>query len=269
MHNIISRSLLILSLASAVPLLNQSETRAGDHNCCCQSCRQPCGRCNCGAPQTAYQPVVETQYAQQPVWQQRDVVATEYRNEQTIETVPKTVMENVTVDEGGYQTVWVPRLTTKAVARTVYQTRTACRTVPYQVTRRVTECATQTVPYQSVRYAPTNGSAIGYSTSPGYASAIVPPNYSGNTIASSSYPTLASSRIAPTPAGGSSIANSSAGRVPDSRFAEAPVTAITPRSASTASRSSGTGADNRMAERSSLFVPAPSAAQVWRSTVTR
>src|SRR4029077_14845519 len=96
-------------------------------NCCCQTCRQPCGHCTCTAPRTTYQPVVETQYTQQPVLQQRDVVATEYRNETVLETVPTTVVENVTVDEGSYQTVWVPRLTTKAVARTTYQTRAADR----------------------------------------------------------------------------------------------------------------------------------------------
>lgn len=269
MHNLIRSSLLILSLASSVPLLIQGETLAGGHNCCCQSCRQPCGSCHCATPQTAYQPVIETQYAQQPVWQQRDVVATEYRNEQTLETVPTTVMENVTVDEGGYQTVWVPRLTTKAVARTVYQTRTACRTVPYQVTRRVNECTTQTVPYQSVRYVPSNGTAIGYSGTPGYAMSSFPPSHSYGGIASGSYPTLATSRITPTPVVGSSIGMTPIGRMPESRFAEAPVTPITPRSAAISPRWHGHALDYRTADRSSQFVPAPSAAQVWRSTAIR
>ena len=160
--------LVIAALAAIVPLAFQSETVAGGRHCCCRTCRQPCGRCTCApavapavpiVPQTTYQPIVETQYAQQPVLQQRDVTATEYRTEPVLETVPATVYENVTIDEGSYQTVWVPRLTTRSLAHTTYQARTAYRTVPYQVTRRVSEYATQTVPYQAVRYVPTIASA--------------------------------------------------------------------------------------------------------------
>lgn len=268
MHHFVRSCLLVMSLATAVPLINQEDVLAGGQNCCCQSCRQPCGRCSCGAPQTAYQPVVETQYAQQPVWQTRDVVETAYRNEQTLETVPATVMENVTVDEGGYQQVWVPRLTTRQVARTVYQTRTACRTVPYQVTRRVAECTTQTVPYQTVRYVPTNGTAIGcaphHHHHHGHASATLPPPYSGSATAYGSYPTLASSPNYPTPVIGTSIYPSD--RRPEGRFADAPVTPIRPRYAS---RWNDNDSSYRMAERDLPFVPAPSAAQVWRSTAVR
>src|SRR5260221_8778525 len=140
MLNLIRSSVIIVVAAATITVPNRNPIQAGGRNCCCQTCRQPCGHCNCqapAAPPTAYRPVVETQYAQQPVLQQRDVVATEFRNEAVVETVPATVVENVTVDEGSYQTVWVPRLTTRAVARTSYQTRTSFRTVPYQVTQRV------------------------------------------------------------------------------------------------------------------------------------
>jgi hypothetical protein len=94
---------------------------------CCHSCQQPVTRCGCQA-----NPV-------RRVVKERDVVSTEYRREPVTETVPMTVTENVTVDEGSYQTVWVPKLTSRPVARTVYQTRTGYRSVPYQVTRRVQE----------------------------------------------------------------------------------------------------------------------------------
>lgn len=257
MFNIIRSSFIIVALTTvgSIPVLNQLE--AGGRSCCCQTCRQPCGHCNCQASQTAYQPVIETQYAQQPVLQQRDVVATEYRNETVLETVPATVVENVTVDEGSYQTVWVPRLTTRAVARTTYETRAACRTVPYQVTRRVSEYGTQTVPYQTVRYVPSNGTSIGYTIGPRYASTVLPPVYGSSPIVSGTYPTLATSPITP----------SRVGSVPDARYADSPVTPITPRTASTAGRFGGGSFDNRSADRGpSLFVPAPSAAQVWRST---
>jgi hypothetical protein len=169
MLNFIRSSVIMVAAATVISIPNRNPIQAGGRICCCQTCRQPCGHCSCqapAAPQMTYQPVVETQYAQQPVLQQRDVVATEFRNEAVLETVPATVVENVTVDEGSFQTVWVPRLTTRAVARTSYQTRTALRTVPYQVTRRVSEYATQSVPYQTVRYVPTNGAAIGSAAGP-------------------------------------------------------------------------------------------------------
>lgn len=167
-------------------------------------------------------------------------------------------MENVTVDEGSYQTIWVPKLTTRAVARTVYQTRTAYRSVPYQVTRRVTECNTSGTTDQAGRYAPPSGAAIGYSVPPGYAVTNRPPLNSGGAL-SGSYPTLALPRSTQATVAGSAAGSVPSGRVPDARFAEAPVTPITPRGASA----------NRVADRNSLFVPAPSAAQVWRSTAVR
>jgi hypothetical protein len=259
----IRNGLTIVALATVISMLIQAPIQADGRNCCCQNCRKPCCQCNCRAPvapQTAYQPVVETQYAQQPVLQQRDVVATEYRNEAVLETVPATTIENVTVDEGSYQTVWVPRLTTKAVARTTYQTRTAYRTVPYQVTRRVSEYATQSVPYQTVRYVPLNGAVVGSATNPAYGSTILPPVYANGRIVSGTYPTLASSPILP-------ARSDASGLVPDARYAESPVTPITPRTASSSNRFDGRVADNRSADRGpAMFVPAPSAAQVWRST---
>lgn len=279
MLNTFRSSLMIVALAAAVPVVVMIEVQAGQRSCCCKACRQPCGRCNCppAAPQTAYQPVVETQYAQQPVLQQRDVLATEYRTEPVIETVPATVVENVTVDEGSYQTVWVPRLTTKAVARTTYQARTAYRTVPYQVTRRVSEYATQTVPYQTVRYVPTTGSSLAYSAAPGYGIAGLPSYNSGIPAIAGTYPTIAAAPAYPTPIYPTSAyptpvvasATSSAGQVPDARYADSPITPITPRNSAGADRLS----DSRASDRGrSLFVPAPSAAQVWRTqggTLTR
>jgi hypothetical protein len=266
MLNVFRSLFVIAALASIVPIVFHNQIQAGDRHCCCKTCRQPCGRCNCRAPsapavvpQTTYQPIIETQYAQQPVLQQRDVLATEYRTEPVIETVPATVVENVTVDEGSYQTVWVPRLTTKAVARTTYQSRTAYRTVPYQVTRRVSEYATQTVPYQTMRYVPTTGSALAFTATPGVSTAFLPPIYAGTPVVAGSYPTIAAAPIYPGPVIASSTSSNTAGLVPDARYADTPVT---PRNASSAIRSSY----SRTADRnSSLFVPAPSAAQVWQT----
>jgi len=278
MLKVVRSTIVIAALVAAVPVAFHDQIQAGDHHCCCKTCRQPCGRCTCCTtatpaivPKTTYQPVIETQYAQQPVLQQRDVLATEYRTEPVIETVPATVVENVLVDEGSFQTVWVPRLTTKAVARTTYQSRTAYRTVPYQVSRRISEYGTQTIPYQTVRYLPTTGSSFAYSTTPGLSTAFLPPIYSGGPVLSGSYPTIASSSpVFPTPSTSSiyptpstsQIATSAGTLVPDARYADTPATPIKPRSASSADRYS----DFRSADRgTSLFVPAPSAAQVWQT----
>jgi len=178
--------------------------------------------------------------------QQCDVVTTEYRTEPIVETVPATVVENVIVDEGSYQTVWVPRVTTKAVARTTYQTRTSYRTVPFQVTRRVSEYGMQTV-----RNVPGTGNTLAYSATP---------IYGGSPAIAGAYPTVSGLPVYPTAVATSAGIGSSL--VPDARYADAPVTPITPRSAAIGSRYS----DNRTADRSSsLFVPAPSAAQVWQT----
>jgi hypothetical protein len=189
-------------------------------------CCRVCHHTNCVCPRSACAPPV-----------QRDVVTTEYRNEPVVETVPSTVYENVMVDEGSYQTVWVPRLTTRSVARTVYQTRTSCRTVPYQVTRRVNDFGTQI------------GQAVPATTTP---IVYAPPSYSVSALP-----------IRPAPG-----ATASSNPVPDPRFSAAPATPIVPRTASSSSapNSATRPSDTHSASRGpSLFSPAPSAAQVWRT----
>lgn len=271
MLNMFRHGLLAVALAAVGPVVWQATAIGGWRDCCCRVCTNPCGQCSCApaaaipVPQTTYQPVVETQYAQQPVWQQRDVVSTEYRNEAVNESVPATVYENVMVDEGGYQTVWVPKMTTKSVAKTVYQTRTSYRSVPYQVTRRVSECALTSVPYQTVRYVPSSSLAV---TSPTTGTAISSLPYNLSPTASP----IARSAPTATPTIASS-GSSSAGPVPDPKFANAPTTAIVPRSTSITARSdssrtsvTSTTAEHRTADRGpSMFAPAPSAAQVWRT----
>jgi hypothetical protein len=225
MLNAIRSSLMFVALSALVPVVFYGEALACRGDCCCRVCRQT----QCVCPQSTCPPIV-----------QRDVVTTEYRNEPVVETVPSTVYENVMVDEGSYQTVWVPRLTTKSVARTVYQTRTSCRTVPYQVTRRVNDFGTQI------------GQAIPTATAP---LVYAPPAYS---VSALPY------RAAPTTPTGAASSNP----VPDPRFSAAPTTPIVPRTASSSNSSSisSSTSDIRSADRGpSLFSPAPSAAQVWRT----
>ena len=254
MTRMISSVLFVLTVVGGSIFAQPVLTWAAGNDCCCQQCRQPCGRCCC---RTAHARASSNQCgcgrqncgcAQKTTCRDRDVVSTEYRDEEFLETYPTTVNELVTVDEGNYQTVWVPKMVTKSVAKTVYQSRTAHRSVPYQVTRRVNDCTTESVEVQSSR----SGSNLGSF------------GYMGRSPTPSTGSAVASSRSYPTP-----VTSSSTGLVPDARYAEPSVasraTSINPRSGSRAS-----GVDNsRVADRSSMFVPAPSAAQVWRSTTVR
>lgn len=289
----------VLCLVTALPAV--APARMFRNPCCCQTCLQPCGGCTCGhapplqmqtqaVPQTSYQPVVDTQYVQQPVTTYRDVVETQYRTEAVNETVPSVSYENVTRDEGGYQTVWVPRPVTRQMARTTYQTRTSYRQVPYQVTRRVAEQGMQTVPTQSMRYVPTttmnncNSCVPAYgamSSGVPYTSAVLPYVQSAQVNSGlapspvvSSLPTMYSG--VPT-----AVSSSALQPTPDPRYASSygaptPVTPVLPRTASTdLGYSDREGSSSATAPRTAsapLFVPAPSAALVWqsqRNTITR
>lgn len=103
-------------------------------------------------PQTTMHPVYETKYCPKQIVTNRVVTETQYRAEAYTETVPVQTTENITVDEGHWQQVWVAKPVTKQICKTVYQQRQACRTIPHQVQRVIPEVTTTMVPYQSVRY---------------------------------------------------------------------------------------------------------------------
>lgn len=283
MRNFVAICVILGATVAALPAL--SSAGIFRHRCC-RHCQRPCGNCNCNncgcesqaiAPQTSYQPVVETQYVQQPTTTYRDVLETQYRTEAVNETVPQVSYENVTVDEGTFQQVWVPRPVTRQVARTTYQTRTSYRQVPYQVSRRVAEQTMQTVPTQAVRYMPTTAAASTCNTCNQSAGLVG----SGVPYTASSAPYVQSAQsygnyttaVAPTPVYSSAptMASSGSGPYPDPRFSAAAPTAVAPRVAS--SEEDGvylpvnpTTTETRTASGGpSLFVPAPSAAQVWRT----
>lgn len=295
MRNLLGLAVFLLLLGTMRPADAVAQWRCDK---CCKTCRLPPAQCGCHAvpivPQVSYQAVVETQNVTRPVITQRDVVDTRYRMEAYNEVVPATAYENVTLDEGGYQTVYVPKIVTKQVAKTVYQNRTSYRSVPYQVTRRVSECTTQTVPVQSVRYVPTTTTAaiygtttIGYSAPAFSTSAIVlptpapistgwlptpAPSAPTSQSASAYVPTPLEPRPAPV-----STRTPSLAPVPDPRFGQQGATPIYRRTAYTSNDAFGeyepVAAEPlpiRQAERaaSSLFVPAPSAATVWRAQGT-
>jgi len=114
----------------------------------CATC-QPCGQCqsrpcHCSTPpQVHVTPQVQTR----PVVSYQDITTTQYRTQAETQTVPVTQFRSVTVDEGNWQQIWVPKLTTKQVPETTYQQQTVYRQVPYQVTQRVPQ-----VSYQSTTH---------------------------------------------------------------------------------------------------------------------
>lgn len=115
---------------------------------CCETCAMPHASCSCSQTR----PVVTTQLRAQQVTTYRDVTETHVRNETVVQNVPVTTYQQVTVDEGGYQMVWVPKPVTKQVAQTVIQQQAQTRAVPYQVTRRIPQVSTQLVPVQTVQH---------------------------------------------------------------------------------------------------------------------
>jgi hypothetical protein len=62
--------------------------------------------------------------------------------------VPVQTCRQVTVDEGCFQQVWVPKLVSKNIPQTVYQQQVSYRSVPYQVMQRVPVMETRMVPQQ-------------------------------------------------------------------------------------------------------------------------
>ncbi len=148
MIRILQTTVALLAIGTAAPIHADAQVLTQVGTVHCNPCLQPQAQC------VTMQPVVETQYRQQQVTTYRDVTETRYRQEACVQKVPVTTYREVTVDEGSYQTVWVPKLVKKQVAQTQIQNRTSYRNVPYQVTTRVPQVSTQVVPVQTVRHVP-------------------------------------------------------------------------------------------------------------------
>lgn len=150
--------LLLAGFAASAPQASQAQLFTRPFHNCCETCELPQAQCSCAQTQTHMQmqtrtrPVVQTQLRAQQVTTYRDVTETHVRNESVVENIPSTTYRNVTVDEGGYQMVWVPKPVTKQVAQTVVQQQVKTRSVPYQVTRRVPQVSTQMIPVQTVQH---------------------------------------------------------------------------------------------------------------------
>jgi hypothetical protein len=144
MKHTLFNCLALAGLASVLPT---------DANAQCRKCATPmqfAPPINCTISQT--RPVVTTQVRQQQVTTYRDVVETKIQRQQVVENVPVTTCKNVTVDEGGYQMVWVPRPVNKQVAETTIRQQVKTVDVPVQVVSRVPQQMTQLVPVHSIQY---------------------------------------------------------------------------------------------------------------------
>ncbi len=153
---------MLLAVLSAISVMTSTtDVSAQFFSRGCQRCLQPVNHCNCQSHQPvvhshqsviqSHQPVVETQMVPQQVMTYRNEVVTQYRQEQITQNVPVTTYRDVVVDEGSYQTVYVPKQVTKRIPQVTYQQQIGYRSVPFQVTRQVPQVVTQMVPQQIVR----------------------------------------------------------------------------------------------------------------------
>jgi hypothetical protein len=97
-------------------------------------------------PSPCFTPPPQPCLVPQQVTTFRDVPQTCFRQEPICVTVPVQAARQVTVDEGCYQQVWVPKLVTRTVPQTVYQQQMAYRTVPVTTMTRVPVTETRMVP---------------------------------------------------------------------------------------------------------------------------
>mgnify|MGYP006955275796 FL=1 len=94
------------------------------------------------------------------------VIRTEIRRQAQVVDVPVTTYRQVTVDEGSYQQVWVPKLTTKVIPETTVQKQVRYQDVPYQVVQQVPAVQAQIAPNQVLGVAPYSTTAMGVSPVP-------------------------------------------------------------------------------------------------------
>ena len=142
------RSGILLAVLSAITVMTSAtNVSAQFFSRGCNTCQRPVNHCNC----QSHQPVVETQMVPQQVTTLRNEVVTQYRTEAIQQTVPVTTYRDVVVDEGSYQTVYVPKQVAKRIPQVTYQQQIGYRSVPYQVTRQVPQVVTQMVAQPVVR----------------------------------------------------------------------------------------------------------------------
>ncbi len=295
-------SAVLLALSQVVPVSLSAGVFCNHGLLGCR--RNPC-RCQAmpSQPQFTMQPQLQAT----PVLTYKNVTRTEYRVQAQTVTVPVTTQQTVTVDEGGWQKVWVPRIVQKQIPTTTYQQQTVYNQVPYQVSRQIPHvtyqqrttmvprvtghvrsscnaCGTgNTWTSHTHSHAGIAGSPAIVGSSPVVLGPIIGAPFASNPMTSGgstaipmttqSGPVQLGRELQPLNSTSSSSSTSSeTGPVPDPSFLEipqasnsgewTPVLAATPepvrQTRPTASRT---------AAASGMFVPAPSAASVWRTRI--
>lgn len=269
--------LLVLACLGGSPATVQAQWFGRCFNPCV-TCRRPAVNYSCSSSaarmlppltQTHVQPVVSTQYRQQQQVSYRDVPQTQYRQEARYESVPVTTYENVTVDEGGYQQVWVPNLVTKSVAKQGYQSQLTYRSVPYQVTQRIPEVTTQYIPEQRTSYLATKTTSYLPPVTTAWQSSAYSSSYTASLLPPLTTP-IVSAPIQRAPIAAVPRRRTARnGPVPDPGFERSVRTSASGRRTATNDPYDGyrpAAPSRRKPVRSAKrFVPAPSAAAVWRT----
>ncbi len=140
--------LFTATLGVIAPVTGMAQVFPAHRPGCCESCTLPMATCQCAQTRA----VVQTQMHAQQVTVMRPVTEMHVRQETYTERIPVTTTKTVTVDEGGYQMVWVPKPVTKQIAQTTCVTQQKTRAVPFQVTRMVPQTVTRVVPVQTVQH---------------------------------------------------------------------------------------------------------------------
>ena len=274
---------MLLAVLSAISVMTSAtDVSAQFFSRGCSTCQRPVNHCNC----QSHQPVVETQMVPQQVTTFRNEVITQYRQEALAQNVPVTTFRDVVVDEGSYQTVYVPKQVTKRIPQVSYQQQVVYRSVPYQVTRQVPQVVTQMVAQPVVR---TQAYAFPTAVSPvvacgpcgGLAFAPTPIYQAVPTLSQSALgrPAVASNPVTMLPLASASTsadspladAKSYSGPVPDPKFLDSPGAATRDSWTTVGSRNDGRSGssgsdDSRTSSTSGVrFKPARMVYQSWES----
>ncbi|WP_437185015.1 hypothetical protein SH668x_002105 [Planctomicrobium sp. SH668] len=142
-------------------------------------------------------PQTTTIYKQEQFTVMQPVTRTEIRRESSVVDVPVTTSRQVTVDEGSYQQVWVPKMTTKTVNETVMQRQVQYRDVPVQTVQQVPVVQTRVVPQQVTTMVPTQVVSSGAVCTQDHGVVGLSPHIHGQSVVSMGSPI---SEISPTPA---------------------------------------------------------------------
>jgi hypothetical protein len=224
--------------------------------------------------------------AMMPAISQQPGYSIQYQQQAIVRQVPVTTFQNLTVDRGSYQTVWVPRPVTQQIAQTTIQSQVNYHTVAVPMAHGASLAygpAAQTIAIASPTMQPLystqtpsmvfSPSVDSYSTAMAPRTATVPMiaadprTYSGTASDQATLPLLPSvdpSYATPQYSTGPTL------KLPDTASTQSPVTVVPgtsdSKSTSSASREYERPTENRRAR--GMFEPVNSSSSIWRGRYT-